>query len=352
MDAMFLDTTETVGAALLGAKLSNKLFLGTKRLRLSLLSMVLWTIALVIGFLASSGVLPKGAVWLSAMGFPVSVLRILFSNKFLLRRLAFSLEVWYLVGLTTLWAVATADIMRYDERMIFLAVVWTSIVNVILCDAAHPSSAKYNPFGIVIGILLEGLMIVFWHLDMIPDTNRRTFDVSLGPSGTASLKLDIAMFATQRLLIVLLFFCKNLYLAVRRPGCFVVLRASVKAEKMQVKALKEMLKWRQEHSTVRSMKHLGESKVRSSQTAPASLPPAVVAPAGPLLVDQLKQTAKVQAGRIQAQAAQIRALNAENEALKQQQLRAASPQLSTSPSQQDVRGATPAGSGVRVDRSR
>ena len=55
------------------------------------------------------------------------------------------------------------------------------------------------------------------------------------------MTVNTVLFSNQRMAVVWFFFCKNLIMHLRHPGCLVMLKARVKQEKMTVSAVQKLL---------------------------------------------------------------------------------------------------------------
>ena len=256
--AMVLDArNDTVIAALCGPKAASWCFLWFYRyLHLDAVSVVLWLVAHIVTVLSLCGVLPKVAVWVSLAGWGAIAQNALYWNRHILRKLATNFEVWYLLFLDTAWAVAVADAFGYDERLVWVVFLWASIVLIILFDAAPAMTRRLIAIGLAFGCGLFIFIMAAMHVGMFVDLKVRTVAVGsmLGivskagdgdnadaASAQMTMTLNNVFFANQRLLIMWVFFVKNMVIYFRHPNCFVMVKARVKQEKMKVAAVAALL---------------------------------------------------------------------------------------------------------------
>ena len=241
---MVLDTQgATVLAGIAGQKVSDNLFALIRRLHLGPIVVLLQQLGYAMSLLALCEVLPKSAVWGVVMVFPALLQQALFMNRGLLGALITNFETWYLFVLVLAWSGTMADVFSYDDRMIFVVGVAWGVLTIIFADALHPSVAKLNVLATTGAILMLLGLACLAHFGEFKDMNTRTMAVGkmLGLSDNDSLTVNNVLFANQRLLIITVFLIKNVVTWIRHPGCYVVLKARIKQEKMAVSAIRNLL---------------------------------------------------------------------------------------------------------------
>ena len=320
MGAMVLDARkDTLAAGLFGRGFSDGWFAAQRSLLLNPLFAVLWLAAHIVPMLALCGVLPKSAVWMSLAGFPALIQLLMFSNRHILRRLATDYEVVYLLLLVIAWAITAADVFFYDERTVYVAFAACSFANTIFVDAQHHNIAKFMAFGLVVGIVVETLLMLFMHFSIFEDLNTRTVALGsmLGLSDDMSMTVNTVMFANRSMLILLAFFIKNLVAYVRHPKCYVLLKARLKREKMSVADIECLLPPGHELSSMPKMSsihHINLTKSRGWSGKGNAVRPASGAK-GAAVMPSLQESEGAQA-RIAELERQLAGAREENEELR------------------------------------
>ena len=200
---------------------------------------IMWFASVVMGILSLFGVLPKSVCLLSfTMGIWLLVTFWLKANPHLILRLFTNFDVWYVTANSVLSLAGLVDIFRGDPRVAFIAMWWLSTVTVIWFDAGHITEKRGCALGTIIGIIGIIIAIAGLKFGLFPDLNVRTIGLTLS---NVKVSVNNVAFVNERLATVLLLFCKNLYTAVRHPGCYVNLKARLTLEKLSCGELRQKL---------------------------------------------------------------------------------------------------------------
>jgi len=190
MTAMVLDArADNLLSAIIGHEWSDAYIDVTKKYKLDIVFLVMWTLSHLGSMLALTGMVSKLWVWSALAGFPAIVQLAVFSNRHIAHHLLHNFEVVYLIFVSTAWAITTADIFNHDDRLVWVSLYWSSVVFVVFYDAAAPAFQKIAKFAISLSILTEILIIAFMHFDVFVDMHGRM--VSVG----GTLTFNTIMFA-------------------------------------------------------------------------------------------------------------------------------------------------------------
>jgi hypothetical protein len=199
----------------------------------------MWFASAVVGILSLFGVLPKLACLLAfAMGIWLLINFWLSANPHLILRLSTNFDVWYVAANSALSLIGMVDVFRGDARVAFIAFWWLSTMTVIWFDAGHVTAKRGCALGNIVGIIVIMTFIASLQFGLFPDMNVRTIGHTLS---NVKVSVNNVAFANERLATVLLFFCKNLYTALRHPGCYVNLKARLTQEKLSCGELRQRL---------------------------------------------------------------------------------------------------------------
>jgi hypothetical protein len=200
---------------------------------------IMWFASAVVGILSLFGVLPKSVCLLAfAMGIWLLVTFWLKANPHLILRLSTNFDVWYMTANSVLSLVGLVDIFRGDARVVFVAGLWLSTMTVIWFDAGHVTAKRGCVLGNIVGIIVIITFIAGLQFGLFHDLNVRTIGLTLS---NVKVSVNNVAFVNERLATVLLFFCKNVYTAVRHPGCYVNLKARLTHEKLSCGELRQRL---------------------------------------------------------------------------------------------------------------
>jgi hypothetical protein len=111
-------------------------------------------------------------------------------------------------------------------------------MTVIWFDAGHVTAKRGCALGNIVGIIVIITFIAGLQFGLFHDLNVRTIGLTLS---NVKVSVNNVAFINERLATVLLFFCKNLYTAVRHPGCYVNLKARLTQEKISCGELRQKL---------------------------------------------------------------------------------------------------------------
>jgi hypothetical protein len=235
---MIIDSKNTVAAALFGRKIGGLLFGLMKQTGIAV--NVLFVTSAVCGTLCLYGIVPIWSGWLASLGGSVVIMEFwLFAHPPLLWKLFFNFDVWYQSGLATTAAAALVHMFNYDGRAAFTLFVWNAWLTIIWFDAAHPSTKRFDVLIMIIGIVNLLLVIFGLHFGVISNVTNHNIDLSF--SSNVKVSINLILFVNERLAVILLFFCRNLFNAVAHPNCFINIKSRVMGGKIKVGELRKRL---------------------------------------------------------------------------------------------------------------
>ena len=234
---MTLDSHDTLAVKLFGKKMGGWVYATIGKVKVP--CAIMWFASAVVGILSLFGVLPKSVCLLSfTMGIWLLVTFWLKANPHLILRLSTNFDVWYVAANSALVLIGMVDVFRGDARVAFIAVWWLGTMTVIWFDAGHVTAKRGCVLGNIVGIIVIITFIAGLQFGLFPDLNVRTIGLTLS---NVKVSVNNVAFVNERLATVLLFFCKNLYTAVRYPGCYVNLKARLTQEKLSCGELRQRL---------------------------------------------------------------------------------------------------------------
>jgi hypothetical protein len=234
---MTMDSHHTLAVKLFGKRWGGWAFATISKVELP--CGILWLASVVVGILCLFGVMPKSMCLLSfAMGIWLLVTFWLTSSPHLLLRLVTTFDVWYMTANITLALVGLVDIFRGDMRVAFFALWWVNTLTVIWFDAGHVTAKRHCTLGTIVGMVAIMIVTAGLQFGVFPDMNVRTISLTLS---NVEVSINNVAFVNERLATVLLFFSKNLYNAVRHPGCYVNLKARLTHGKLSCGDLRKRL---------------------------------------------------------------------------------------------------------------
>jgi hypothetical protein len=195
-------------------------------------------VALISSTLGLFAVVPD---WVGYISFSISIPCFLsfwfLCNPHLVVWVALTFEIWYLATLSTTAMAFSVYIFEHDGCISSLVFIWLCTISALFFDAAHVSLGKYAE--------LYFIFAIGWYLTFVvslqgsfPSANNR--DLSPTFFGV-KVSFNVAVFATDKLVIVMLFFCKNVCNAIMHLGGCVVLKARITHEKIRVVKLRRVL---------------------------------------------------------------------------------------------------------------
>ena len=196
--------------------------------------------AMCAGILCVFGVLPSATGWVTLVaGIPNLANIVLLSNPHLMLKLLTNFEVLFLTAITTMATAGMFDVFKFDGRAGFAALIWTSTLVLIFTDASHSSHRKPVTAAIAFGIVGFLLFLPGFYFGAFPDLNARNIDLSL--SNDVDISFNNVLFIVDKLTTILLFFGKNLFTAIRKPGCYVNLKSRLTGERVTAGELRKRL---------------------------------------------------------------------------------------------------------------
>jgi hypothetical protein len=237
MGFVIMDSSDTLVSKLFGKSKGDWVFARIKKT--GQLFLQLWVAAVILTTLCLFAVVPD---WVGYISFSISIPFILSSwalcHPHRLVLLAPTFEIWYLATLSTTAIAFAIYIFEHDGRILSLLCMWLCTTSALFFDAAHVSSTKYAKLYFVFGIGWYLTFVFSLHLGVFPSVN----NCDLSPSFFGvKVNFNVAALVIDKLVIVVLFFCKHVCNAILRPGSYVILKARIKHEKMRVMELRKIL---------------------------------------------------------------------------------------------------------------
>jgi hypothetical protein len=237
MGFVIIDASDTLVSKLFGKSKGDWVFARIKKT--GHLFLQLWVAALILSTLGLFAVVPD---WVGYISFSISIPFFLsfwaLCNPHRVVWLGLTFEIWYLATLSTTAIAFAIYIFEHDGCIFSLIFIWLCTIPALFFDAAHVSLAKYAKFYFVFAIGWYLTFIVSLHLGGFPSMNNRDLSPSLFG---VKVNFNVAALVTDKLVIVVLFFCKNVCNAIIHPGSYVILKARLKHEKMRVVELRGIL---------------------------------------------------------------------------------------------------------------
>ena len=137
--ALVLDSRDTFISGVLGQRFGDACFACVAQYKIAYTCFIAWLIGVRCIIPTLFGWLPKGMAWAGLLWVPSPMLALAFSNRYLLRKLFWTFEVWYLLAQLTVWAVLAAGIVQGDSRVVIILGVWWCCLATTVADAFHPS---------------------------------------------------------------------------------------------------------------------------------------------------------------------------------------------------------------------
>jgi hypothetical protein len=265
MGFVVMDSSVTLVSMLLGKRKGDFVFALIKKTRLLFLQM--WIVAMILVFACAFEAVPD---WVGYVSLIIST-PLFFSfwalcNPHRLWLLVFTFETWYLTSLTTTAFAYVIYIFEHDGRSLALVSIWLCTMVAIWFDAAHISLIKHMKIYFAVGVTVYMIFVVSLHLGGFPRVDNR--DLHFSPFGV-KVVFNAAVSVNDKLVLVLIFFCKSVYNSIRHPGCYITLKARIMHKKLSVRDLRQILQ--NNAGSVRN----GFSLVHRS---PTNLDSAIVAP--------------------------------------------------------------------------
>jgi hypothetical protein len=163
-------------------------------------------------------------------------------NPHLIWKLLTSFEVWFLVALNTMGTVVAFDVLNYDGRTGCAVFAWASVISITFIDAAHVSQRKNVSACIAFGIIAYVIVVPSFYVGAFPDIKAR--NINIGLSEDVEISFNNLLFIVDKFMTVELFLIKNLFTAMRHPGCYVNIKPRLTGEKITAGELRKRLKER------------------------------------------------------------------------------------------------------------
>jgi hypothetical protein len=256
-NAKLMDARWTMATKLGGKNLGSLVFRIIKKT--GVCSIFLFASSVVIGLLCYLGILPSEIGWLALAGVSTCINFWALASPYILKKLLFNFDIWYISIQATLALVGMLDISMYDGRGAVVILWWLFIITTTFLDAGHVSSHKYNAVYLVIGSVGTAIVIPCIYFGVFP--NLRSRDISIGlptfKDDESRISINTIFFTVDRMATVMLFLSKNLWNTVRHPNCYINIKARIKCEKVAAKEL-EIMKGKSKIS-IRKLSRVGNS---------------------------------------------------------------------------------------------
>ena len=184
----------------------------------------------VIGLLCYLGILPSEIGWLALAGILSSINFWALANPYILKKLFFNFDVWYISIQATLALVGMLDMSMYDGRGAGMILWWLCIIIATFVDASHVSAYKYNAVYLAMGSVVTAIVIPFVYFGVFP--NLRSRDISIGlptsKDDESRISINTMFFTVDRLTTVVLFLSKNLCNTVRHHNFYINKKTRIK----------------------------------------------------------------------------------------------------------------------------
>jgi hypothetical protein len=265
MGFVVMDSSVTLVSMLLGKQIGGCVFAVIKKTGLLFLQM--WSVAMVLVFACAFEAVPDWVGYVSLiMSTPLFFSFWALCNPHRLWLLVFTFETWYLTSLTTTAFAYAIYIFEHDGRTLALVCIWLCSVTAIWFDAAHISLIKHITIYFAVGVTVYMIFVVSLHLGLFPSVDNR--DLLFSPFGV-KVVFNAAVSVNDKLVLVLIFFCKNVYNSFKHPGCYITLKARIMHKKLRVRDLRQILQ--NNAGSVRNgfdLVHRGQTHLDSAIVAP------------------------------------------------------------------------------------
>ena len=251
-----MDQRDNLGRACCGKAFANMVFRGV-RSWVGIFCFAMWGVGLVMHVLGIIGLVsPAIALVGMLMTLPSQTMNYILMSKVLVLRLLGEWETWLLILLTVVSTIAYCDVLRGDpiRAFAFAALSMINMPFVIFNDALMQFGLTRLLYTInyIVGLVLLLTLMLTFQLGIAKDIHIRKFKLS--PAGVEISEIDVLLFANRRLLTISSFVVKNIYMKLRFPKSFAVLRArvlSVKTTKVEAqRALDGMMGGRSKRLSV------------------------------------------------------------------------------------------------------
>jgi hypothetical protein len=216
----FMDARGTMATKLGGKHVGSLVFRIIKKT--SVCSILLQASSGFIGLLCYLGILPSEIGWLAFAGVLPPINFWALANPYILKKLLFNFDIWYISIQATLALVGMLDMSMYDGRGTIMITWWMCVIGATFLDASHVSAHKYNAVYLVMGIVATAIFIPCIYFGAFP--NLRSRDISIGlPTSKDDenrISINIIFFTVDRMTTVVLFLSKNLWNTVRHPNYY------------------------------------------------------------------------------------------------------------------------------------
>eukprot|EP00947_MAST-08B_sp_MAST-8B-sp1_P004332 g4332.t1 len=154
-------------------------------------------------------------------------------NKVVVLRLLGEWETWLMLILTAASTIAYSDVlMRYPIRAVAFAVGFPINMGAAIFNDGQLQSGSSRlilVLGYVVALTWTLTIMLAFQLGVAKGIHIRKFKLS--PAGLELSEIDVLFFANRRLLTISFFITKNIYMKLRYPKAFAVLRAQVRSVK-------------------------------------------------------------------------------------------------------------------------
>eukprot|EP00947_MAST-08B_sp_MAST-8B-sp1_P003270 g3270.t1 len=164
-------------------------------------------------------------------------------NRTIAVRLLGEFETWYLSGLLLLAAICYVDLVSGEPFRAFAIVVCFLFgMGILIFNDAQlqgSGSGRFMTIGYIFGLaFLLGIMLT---LQLGASKGIYSRKIKLSPAGIDIATLDVLIFANNRLMTFCFFVMKNIFLKLRYPGSYAVLRARLMNTKTTKSKLQPLL---------------------------------------------------------------------------------------------------------------
>ena len=271
-----MDQRDNLARACCGKSFANMVFTVFKS-RIALVALFgIWAAGAALNFLGVVGTIsPAFALVGMLMTLPKLMVDYALMSKQVAQRLFWEWETWLLIMLVGASAIAYCDVLVRDPvRAIGFAATLTVNMGVLIFNDAQlqisGSSRLFMSVGYLLGLAWIFSIMLTFQLGAAKDLHIRK--IRLSPAGIEISEIDVLFFANRRLLTISFFVIKNIYMKLRFPKAFAVLRArvlSVKTTKAEAqRALDGMMRTRSKRLSVmdkfapqKSRSHVGIRRI-------------------------------------------------------------------------------------------
>jgi hypothetical protein len=257
-----IDARRTMATKLGGEHVGSIVFRITKKIRVC--CTLFFAFSVVIGLLCYLGKLPSEIGWLALTGVLPCINFWALANPYILKKLLFNFDVWYISIQATLALVGMLDMSMYDGRGAVVILWWLYVITTTFVDASHVSAHKYNAVYIVVGIVGTAIVIPCIYFGVLPNLRSRDISIGLPTSKDDESRISIStmFFTVDRLATVVLFLSKNVWNTVRHPTCYINIKARIRCEKVTAEEL-EIMK-RKSKMSIRKLSYVGGNSLQQN----------------------------------------------------------------------------------------